>query len=42
MLAVDGQGNVFVTGEDGVFFEVDGKKQTLQKLAIHAPACAFR
>jgi outer membrane protein assembly factor BamB len=42
MLAVDGQGNVFVTGEDGVFFEVDGKKQTLQKLAIHAPAVPGR
>jgi hypothetical protein len=42
MLAVDSQGNVFVTGEDGVFFEIDGKKQILQKLAIHAPAVPGR
>jgi outer membrane protein assembly factor BamB len=42
MLAVDGQGNVFVTGEDGYFFEVDGKGQTLEKLAIRAPAVPGR
>jgi hypothetical protein len=42
MLAVDGRGDVFVTGEDGVFFKIDGKKQTLQRLAIHAPAVPGR
>jgi outer membrane protein assembly factor BamB len=42
MLAIDDRGNVFVSGEDGIFFEVDGKKQTLQKLAIHAPAVPGR
>jgi hypothetical protein len=42
MLAVDGHGNVFVTGEDGYFFEIDGKEQTLQKLALRAPAVPGR
>jgi outer membrane protein assembly factor BamB len=42
MLAVDGQGNVFVTGEDGYFFEVNGKEQTLQKLSVRAPAVPGR
>ena len=42
MLAVDGKGNVFATGEDGYFYEVDGKEQTLQKLSIRAPAVPGR
>jgi streptogramin lyase len=42
MLAVDGQGNVFATGEDGYFYEVDGKEQSLQKLPIRAPAVPGR
>ena len=42
MLAVDGQGNVFATGEDGYFFEVSSKEQTLKKLPIRAPAVPGR
>jgi hypothetical protein len=42
VLAVDQQGNVFATGEDGDFFEFVAKTQTLQKLAIHAPALPGR
>lgn len=42
MLAVDGHGNVFATGEDGYFYEVDGKQQTLQKLPIRAPSVPGR
>ena len=42
MLAVDGRGNVFATGEDGYFYEVDGKEQTLQKLSIRVPAVPGR
>jgi outer membrane protein assembly factor BamB len=42
MLAVDAQGNVFASGEDGNFFEVNGKEQTLQKLPMRAPAVPGR
>ncbi len=42
MLAVDAHGDVFVTGENGVFYEVDSKTQTLRKLSIHAPAVPGR
>jgi outer membrane protein assembly factor BamB len=42
MLVVDAQGNVFASGEDGYFYEVDGKEQTLRKLPIRAPAVPGR
>ncbi len=42
MLVADGQGNVFASGEDGYFFEFSAKSQTVQKLAIHAPAVPGR
>jgi hypothetical protein len=42
MLAVDAQGNVFASGENGNFYEYSAKSQTLQKLAIQAPAVPGR
>ena len=42
MLAVDGQGNVFASGEDGYFYEYSAKAQILLRLAIHAPAVPGR
>ena len=42
MLAVDVRGNVFASGEDGYFYKYSAKTQTLQKLAIHAPAVPGR
>jgi outer membrane protein assembly factor BamB len=42
MLAVDNQGNVFAAGEDGYFFEIDAKTQTLHELSIQAPAIPGR
>ncbi len=42
MLAVDEEGNVFASGEDGYFFEFVTKTQTVQKLSIHAPAVPGR
>jgi hypothetical protein len=42
MLVADGEGNIFASGEDGYFYEYSAKSQTLQKLAIHAPAIPGR
>jgi hypothetical protein len=42
MLVVDHDGNVFASGQDGVFYEFEAGKQTLQRLAIHAPAVPGR
>ncbi|MGC2160310.1 MAG: hypothetical protein WA634_00245 [Silvibacterium sp.] len=42
MLAVDQQGNVFATGENGSFFKFDPKTQKLEKLLIQAPAVPGR
>ncbi len=42
MLAVDQEGNVFASGENGDFFRFDPKAQKLEKLPIHAPAVPGR
>jgi outer membrane protein assembly factor BamB len=42
MLAVDADGDVFVSGEDGVFYEVSARTGVLEKLTIHAPAVPGR
>lgn len=42
MLVVDAEGNVFVSGEDGVFYRFERATGSLQKLAIHAPAVPGR
>lgn len=42
MLVVDADGDIFVSGEDGVFFEVSARTGTLAKLAIHVPAVPGR
>jgi hypothetical protein len=42
MLVVDGQGNVFASGEDGYFYEYWAKAQTVRKLSIHAPSVPGR
>jgi hypothetical protein len=42
MLVIDADGDVFVSGEDGVFYEVSARTGTLGKLTIHAPAVPGR
>ena len=42
MLVVDRNGNVFASGENGSFYRLDAKSQTLQELPIHAPAVPGR
>lgn len=42
MLIVDGGGNVFMSGEDGVLYLFNREAATLEKLAIHAPAVPGR
>jgi outer membrane protein assembly factor BamB len=42
MLAVDQEGTVFASGEDGTFFRFDPKAQKLDRLAIAAPAVPGR
>jgi outer membrane protein assembly factor BamB len=42
MLVVDQQGMVFASGENGSFFRFNPKTQTLEKLAISAPAVPGR
>jgi hypothetical protein len=42
MLAVDEEGNVFVSGEAGAFYEFEIKTHSLRKLPIHAPAVPGR
>ena len=42
MLVVDQQGMVFASGEGGLFFRFNPKSQTLEKLAIQAPAVPGR
>ena len=42
MLVVDRNGNVFASGENGSFYRLDAKDQTLQELPIHAPAVPGR
>jgi len=42
MLVVDQQGMVFASGENGTFFRFNPKTQTLEKLAISAPAVPGR
>jgi hypothetical protein len=42
MLVVDAEGDVFVSGEDGVFYEFIARAGMLVKLSIHAPAIPGR
>jgi len=42
MLVVDADGNVFASGEDGVFYRFNRTSGTLEKLDIHAPAVPGR
>ena len=42
MLVVDDGGNVFLSGEDGVLYRFHREAETLEKLAIHAPAVPGR
>lgn len=41
-LIVDKNGNVFMSGQDGVLFKFDVKTGTLNQLAVHAPAVPGR
>jgi outer membrane protein assembly factor BamB len=42
MLALDQQGDVFASGENGFLFRFDPKTQKLERLLIHAPAVPGR
>lgn len=42
MLAIDRQGMVFASGENGTFFRFNPKTQTLERLAIQVPAVPGR
>jgi hypothetical protein len=42
MLVVDAEGNVFASGEDGVFYRWNRTSEMLEKLSIHAPAVPGR
>ncbi|MDQ2832589.1 MAG: hypothetical protein M3Y50_02385 [Acidobacteriota bacterium] len=42
MLVIDAEGNVFVSGEDGVFYRFERATGALQKLTIHAPSVPGR
>ncbi len=42
MLALDGKGNVYCSGENGSFFKYDKEKQKLEKLNLQAPAVPGR
>lgn len=42
MLVIDRKGMVFASGEDGAFFRFDPKAQSIEELAIHAPAVPGR
>lgn len=42
MLAIDQQGMVFTSGENGFFFRFNPKTRMLEKLAIHVPAVPGR
>jgi hypothetical protein len=42
MLVIDAEGNVFVSGEDGVFYKFECATGLLEKLTIHAPGVPGR
>ncbi len=42
MLAIDGKGNVYSSGENGSLFKFDEAKQRLEKLGVRAPAVPGR